>query len=592
MHDFAVWAPGRGSVTLVVDGRERAMLQRANGWWCLTDERAGPGTRYGFRLDHGQPRPDPRSSSQPEGPEGLSEVVDHSAFRWRDSSWKGMTMKGAVLYEIHIGTFTAAGTFDSAIEKLPMLVDLGVDAIELMPIAEFSGARGWGYDGVDLFAPHHVYGGPDGLKRLIEACHLHGLGVVIDVVYNHLGPSGNYLQEFGPYFSDRHHTNWGAAVNFDGSGSDEVRRFVVDNALGWLSVYHADALRLDAVHAIVDDSACHVLEQLVAETDALSAHLRRPLAVIAETDLNDPRFVRSPDAGGFGLDAAWADEWHHALHAALTGETAGYYEDFGSLSHLGKALAQAWVYDGSWSPHRGRRHGRSPSGIPRHRFVVFSQNHDQVGNRPLGERSSALMSEGRLRVAAALLLTSPFTPLLFQGEEWGATTPFLYFTDHRDPDLGRAVSEGRRHEFPYWDIDPEEIPDPQALPTFTDSKLDWQERDRPGHRCMLDWYRQLIALRRSCADLTDPRPGRTDVVVDEDSRTLVVLRGDFAVLVNLSADERALAVEPGYQLILASAPGVTGGDEAVNLPADSVAIVSLPRRAVRAGGAGRPVAAG
>lgn len=501
-------------------------------------------------------------------------------------------MKGAVLYEIHIGTFTPEGTFDSAIEKLPLLVDLGVDAIELMPIAEFSGAQGWGYDGVDLFAPHHAYGGPDGLKRLVDACHRHGLGVVVDVVYNHLGPSGNHLQEFGPYFSDRHQTNWGAAINFDGSGSEEVRRFVVDNALGWLSAFHADALRLDAVHAIVDDSAYHVLEQLATEVDALSTHVRRPLTLIAETDLNDPRFVRAPEAGGYGLDAAWADEWHHALHAALTGETTGYYEDFGSLSHLGKALTQAWVYDGSWSPHRGRRHGRSPSGIPGHRFVVFNQNHDQVGNRPLGERSSALMSEGRLRIAAALLLTAPFTPLLFQGEEWGATTPFLYFTDHRDPELARAVSDGRRHEFSYWDIEPEDIPDPQAATTFTSSKLDWDEREKQVHSGLLAWHKELITLRRRYADLSDPRPGRTDVVVDEDNRTLVVGRADFSVLVNLSAEERELAVEPGFELMVSSAAGITPSERTVRLPADSVAIVSRPRHGGHGGHPGHAGDAG
>lgn len=573
MHEFDVWAPTPSRVAVVADGREVAMQPGERGWWHAVDERSGPGTRYGFRLDGGPPRADPRSPSQPDGPEGLSQVIDHSCFAWSDSSWKGMSMKGAVLYELHVGTFTSEGTFDSAIGRLPSLLDLGVDAVELMPVAEFPGDHGWGYDGVNLFAPHHAYGGPEGLKRFVDACHRHGLGVLMDVVYNHLGPSGNYLHEFGPYFSGRHRTNWGDGVNFDGPGSEEVRRFVIDNAAAWLADYRVDGLRLDAVHAIVDDSARHVLEELATEVDALSAHVRRPLTLIAETDLNDTRFVRPPDSGGYGLDAAWADEWHHALHAALTGDTTGYYEDFGSLSHLGKALRQAWVYDGNWSPHRGRRHGRSPEGIPGHRFVVFTQNHDQVGNRPLGERSSALMSESRLRIAAALLLTGPFTPMLFQGEEWAASSPFLYFTDHRDPDLARAVSEGRREEFSYWDTGSADVPDPQADETFNRSKLDWAERDHEPHRGILDWYRQLIALRREFAELSDPRPQSTHVVVDEEHSTLAVYRGDFAVLVNLSGSERPFPFGPGWELIAASSPAVAQSCTCINLPSDSVVIV-------------------
>jgi maltooligosyltrehalose trehalohydrolase len=549
------------------------MRRDERGWWHAADPAAGPGSRYGYRLDGGPARPDPRSSSQPEGPEGLSEVVDHSGFCWTDSSWRGMTMKGAVLYELHVGTFTPAGTFDSAIEKLPRIVELGVDAIELMPVAEFPGERGWGYDGVDLFAPHHAYGGPGGLKRFVDACHGHGLGVVMDVVYNHLGPSGNYLGEFGPYFSDRHHTNWGAAVNFDGGGSDEVRRFFIDNALGWLRDYHADGLRLDAVHAFVDESAVHFLEQMAAEVDALSAHLRRPLTLIAETDLNDPRFVRPAAAGGYGLDAAWADEWHHALHAALTGDRSGYYEDFGGLAELGKALRQAWVYDGVWSAHRARHHGRSPAGLEGHRFVVFTQNHDQVGNRALGERTSALMSQGRLRVAAALLLTGPFTPLIFQGEEWGAGSPFLYFTDHTDPSLGRAVTEGRRDEFSYWGTEPDRIPDPQARATFETSKLDWSERDREPHRSLLEWYRLLTGLRRRNADLSDPRLDRVGVDVDEHNGTLVVRRGRFSVLVNVSPGCRSFGPGPGWELVAASFPLADRSPDALVLPPDSAAIV-------------------
>ncbi|MGH9101082.1 MAG: malto-oligosyltrehalose trehalohydrolase, partial [Acidimicrobiales bacterium] len=447
MHEFRVWAPRAAEVQLVVDDDTEVMTADGRGWWSVTVERAGPGSRYGYRLDGGPARPDPRSARQPDGVDGLSALVRHDTFSWSDTSWRGLTLAGAVLYELHVGTFSSAGTFDGVVEHLPHLVDLGVDALELLPVTEFSGEWGWGYDGVDLFAPHHAYGGPDGLKRLVDACHQAGLGVILDVVYNHLGPAGNYLSELGPYFSSRHRTNWGDALNFDGEGSDEVRRYVVDNALMWFRDYHVDGLRLDAVHSIVDESAVHLLEQLAIEVGALSAHLRRPLFLIAESDRNDPRVVRSRDANGYGLDAVWADEWHHALDAALSGERDGYYEDFGSLGMLAKALRQAWVYDGTWSPHRGRHHGRSAAGLEGDRFVVCTQNHDQIGNRARGERLGALVSAGRARVAAALLLTTPFVPLLFQGEEWGASTPFQYFTDHHEPELARLVTEGRIAEF-------------------------------------------------------------------------------------------------------------------------------------------------
>jgi maltooligosyltrehalose trehalohydrolase len=573
MHEFAVWAPDRERVDVHV-GPERVEMSRAgDGWWRAAVEGAGPGTRYGFSLDRGPVRPDPRSASQPEGVEGLSEVVDHGRFTWRDRDWRGVTLRGAVLYELHIGTFSAGATFDSAIEHLPHLVDLGVDAVELMPVAEFPGARGWGYDGVDLFAPHHAYGGPDGLKRLVDACHATGLGVVIDVVYNHLGPAGNYLAEYGPYFSDRHRTNWGDAVNFAGRGSQEVRRFVVDNALMWYRDYHADGLRLDAVHAIVDDSAKPVLEYLAEEVDALAAHVRKPLFVIAESDLNDPRFVRSRDTGGLGLDAAWADEWHHALHAALTGERSGYYGEFGSLTQLAKALRQAWVYDGTWSPHRQRHHGRRPTGLTGHQFVVSTQNHDQVGNRALGERTSALASEGRLKIAAALLMTSPFTPMLFQGEEWGARTPFQYFTDHSDPELGRAVCEGRRTEFAPFEWDPVDVPDPQSPQTFYRSRLDWQEPSRSPHDALLDWYRTLIALRRRRPELSDPRLSRVTADANEALRTIVVARGRLGVLVNLSNAGRRFEVDGLVSVLVASEPDVSVKKGEVLVPPDALAII-------------------
>ncbi|HEY4376513.1 MAG TPA: malto-oligosyltrehalose trehalohydrolase, partial [Acidimicrobiales bacterium] len=433
MTEFTVWAPSAGRVDLVVDSSVVAMDRSRRGWWSAEAD-ATTGSRYGYSLDGGPTRPDPRSRSQPDGVDGLSELIDPS-FPWDDEAWRGFDLRGAVLYELHVGTFTPAGTFDGVVERLGHLTSLGVDAIEIMPVAEFSGSRGWGYDGVDLFAPHHAYGGPAGLKRLVDACHRSGIGVVLDVVYNHLGPAGNHLAEFGPYFSSAHQTPWGDAVNFDGPGSDEVRRFVIDNACAWLRDYHLDGLRLDAVHEIRDDAALHILESLATEVDALQAELGRPLVLIAESDRNDPRYVRRPAAGGYGLDAVWADDWHHALHTILTGETDGYYADFGSFEALAKALRQGWVYDGIYSPHRQRRHGRSPAGLDGHQFVVCTQNHDQVGNRALGDRPTTTLSAGQARVAAALLLASPFTPMLFQGEEWGTETPFQYFSSHEDPAL-------------------------------------------------------------------------------------------------------------------------------------------------------------
>ncbi|MGW4664616.1 malto-oligosyltrehalose trehalohydrolase [Streptosporangium sandarakinum] len=572
-HEFRVWAPTRERVELVLGERRLPMRRSGDGWWERSVEEAGPGTDYAYSLDGGPPRPDPRSPYQPYGPHGPSRLVDHAAFGWTDDRWRGTPLPGAVLYELHVGTFSPAGTFDGAIEHLPHLAELGVDAVELMPVAEFSGGRGWGYDGVSLFAPHHAYGGPDGLKRLVDACHAHGLGVVMDVVYNHLGPSGNYLPEFGPYFTGRHSTNWGDAVNFDGPGSDEVRAFVVDNALMWLRDYHVDGLRLDAVHAIADDSAVHVLERLAEEVEALAAHVRRPLFLIAESDLNDPRFVRGREAGGYGLDAAWADEWHHALHAVLTGERSGYYSDFGPLSLLAKGLRQAWVYDGTWSPHRGRAHGRSPAGLSGHRFVVCAQNHDQVGNRARGERGSALMSEGRLRIAAALLFTAPFVPMLFQGEEWGATTPFQYFTDHEDPELGRAVSEGRRREFAAFGWEPDQVPDPQDPATFERSRLDWSERDKEVQGRLLDWHRELIALRRRVPALTDGRLDRVRADCDEDTGLLVVERGPVLVAVNLGAETLTVPSRGRGHVLAASDPEVALSGTDLTLPPDTVAIL-------------------
>ncbi|HLK46184.1 MAG TPA: malto-oligosyltrehalose trehalohydrolase, partial [Acidimicrobiales bacterium] len=528
---------------------------------------ARAGSRYGFSLDGGPPLADPRAESQPDGVQGLSEVVDHDAFVWHDAAWRGRELAGSVLYECHVGTFSTAGTFDAMVRRLPHLVDLGVDAVELMPVASFPGRRGWGYDGVCLYAPHTPYGGPDGLKRLVDACHGAGLAVVLDVVYNHMGP-GSRLHEFGPYLTDEHRTAWGQAMNFEGRGSDEVRRFVVDNACMWVRDYHVDGLRLDAVHAITDRSALHVVEQLASEVGALAESLGSTVTVIAESDLNDPRFVRPPGLGGYGCDAAWADDWHHALHAVLTGERDGYYEDFGELDQLAKSLAQAWVYDGRRSTFRGAIHGRPATGVRPHQFVVATQNHDQVGNRARGERLAHLTTPGRVKVAAALLLTSAFTPMLFQGEEWAASSPFQYFTDHDDPETARAVTEGRRREFEQFEWGPDEVPDPQDPRTFERSRLRWDELGRADHAEVLEWYRTLLSLRRAHASLRED--AAPEVRVDVEAATLVVARGELEVLVNLGPGPWHATA--GGEVLTSSDPLVQQRCGELVLPPDAVAI--------------------
>jgi maltooligosyltrehalose trehalohydrolase len=570
-----VWAPNAKKVELETAGRRAAMCQAGGGWWDAEVD-VPFGVDYAFRLDDGPPRPDPRSMYQPRGIHGPSRRIDHRAFDWDDSRWQAPPLPSAVVYELHIGTFTPEGTFEAAIAKLPHLVDLGVTHVELMPVNEFPGQHGWGYDSVDIYAPHHGYGGPDGLKRLIAACHRHGLAVLIDVVYNHLGPAGNYLAEFGPYFSDRHRTPWGEAVNFDGPHSDEVRQFFIDNALMWLREYHADGLRLDAIHAIVDTSAIPFLELLATEVAELSAHLSQHLVLIAESDLNDPRVVRNWEIGGFGYDAQWSDDFHHALHTVLTGEREGYYADFGSLSDLALALRQNFVYAGRYSAFRGRSHGRATLGLSGHRFLGYLQNHDQLGNRARGERSSHLMSTGRLKIGAALVLTSPFVPMLFQGEEWGATSPFQFFTDFEDHHLAQAVREGRRRDFAAWGWPPDDVPDPQDPATFERSKLNWNELATAPHAALVDWHKRLIALRRQVSALTDGRLDNVAVEFDEQARWLIVERGEVTVVCNLAL--RSQRVPIGRQrpktLRLVSEPHIEVRETGIELPPDSVAVLS------------------
>ena len=565
-RSYRVWAPYATSLDLHAGADIVRMRRDTRGWWD-SDRPMRVGDVYGYAVDGGAPIPDPRSEYQPAGIHGLSQCIDHDAFVWSDRGWQAPPLGSAIIYELHVGTFSDAGTFDGAVARLDHLVELGVTHVELMPVAEFSGSRGWGYDGVDLFAPHHHYGGPDALKRLVDACHARRLAVLLDVVYNHLGPAGNYLGRFGPYFTDRYHTPWGAAINLDGAGSDPVRRFLCDNALMWLRDYHVDGLRIDAVHALVDTSATHVLEQLATEVETLAASIGRRLVLVAESDLNDPRVVRSREAGGYGIDAQWSDDFHHALHTVLTGERAGYYQDFGTLGHLADALTRVFVYDGRYSPHRDRVLGRSPAGLPASRFVIAAQNHDQIGNRAQGDRLSHLVSIGRAKIAAALLLMAPYVPLLFQGEEWAASTPFLYFTAHDDHNLGEQVRQGRRSEFAAFGWKPEQIPDAQSPATFDRTRLRWDEIHRQPHREVLEWYRALIALRKIHAPQA---VADAEISYDDVAMTFSVRRGRLAVACNLGSGEQRVRADG--MVLLSSSPAAFDGPSLVLSP-ESVAIV-------------------
>ncbi|ORV96847.1 malto-oligosyltrehalose trehalohydrolase [Mycobacterium kyorinense] len=571
MTEFAVWAPKPERVRLDVDGTVHPMTRSADGWWHATVDTA-PDARYGYLLDDDPTvLPDPRSARQPDGVHERSQLWDPSAAAWRDGDWAGRSVEGAVIYELHLGTFTPAGTFDSAVEKLDYLVDLGVDFVELMPVNAFSGTHGWGYDGVLWYAVHEPYGGPDGLVRFVDACHRRGLGVLIDAVFNHLGPSGNYLPRFGPYLSSGSNP-WGEGINIADADSDEVRRYIIGCALRWMRDFHADGLRLDAVHALVDTTAIHILEELAAETDALAAQLGRPLSLVAESDLNDPRLITPRDQGGYGLTAQWDDDIHHAIHTAVSGERQGYYADFGSMATLAKTLRNGFFHAGTYSSFRRRRHGRplDTSKIPATRLLAYSCTHDQVGNRALGDRPSQNLSPGQLAVKAALVLGSPYTAMLFMGEEWGASTPFQFFSSHPEPELARATAEGRKKEFAEHGWAADDIPDPQDPQTFRRSKLDWGEVETVDHARLLEVYRELMTLRRKESDLADPWLADLTIDYDEDQRWIVLRRGRFAIACNLDAD--AAQVPVTGEVVLAWDPPHVG-DTSTELPGHSFAIL-------------------
>lgn len=570
MTRVRIWAPEKHAISLVARGETTAMEKAPDGYFEASVALAS-GERYAFRVEGGPPLPDPRSRSQPDGVHAASEWQQFEANGAAASGVESVPLSEAVFYELHVGTFSPEGTFDGAIALLPELVALGITHVELMPVASFPGKFGWGYDGVSLFAPHVSYGGPEGLLRFVRACHAQGLGVILDVVYNHLGPSGNYLGAYGPYFTARYNTPWGQALNFDDAYSDEVRKLFIDNALMWLRDYAIDGLRLDAVHAIFDGSATHILEELASAVGALNEMLGKKHLLIAESDLNDPRLVRAQSRGGYGLDAMWSDDFHHALHSVISGERTGYYEDFGQLAQLAKVLRDGFAYDGGYSPHRKRRHGRSATDIASECFVVCMQNHDQVGNRATGDRIHHATDLDLVKMGAALLLLSPFTPLLFQGEEWAATSPFAYFTDHAEPELADAVRNGRRREFAAFGWKPQDIPDPQSEETFLSSKLRWAERQAEPHSGMLTWYRELIALRKRLGGSVSR--SEVSVTFDEAQRYLVLNRDDIRLIMNFGPQPLSLESPEGGELLLASHKGATIARGRLQLPGRTAVVL-------------------
>ncbi|MEP7192652.1 MAG: malto-oligosyltrehalose trehalohydrolase [Actinomycetota bacterium] len=590
MPEVRVWGPHAARVRVVIEP-ERARTETAgstgssavtsdlepagDGWWRADVAEALPGGDYGFLLDEDeQVLPDPRSRRQPRGVHSLSRFYADD-FTWTDAGWPGHGLPDSVIYELHIGTFTTAGTFDAAIQRLDHLVGLGVTHVEILPVNDFNGEWNWGYDGVLWFAVHEAYGGPDGLKRFVDACHGAGLAVVLDVVYNHLGASGNYLTRFGPYLKTGRST-WGDLVNLDGESAGPVREYILDNALTWLSEFHVDALRLDAVHALHDSSDVHLLAELSNRVGALSAELGRPLVLIAESDLNDPIMVIDRARGGYGLDGQWDDDVHHALHTLLSGERQGYYSDFGSLSVLAKVLTRAFVHDGTFSSFRGRHHGKpvDTERTPGYRFVVCLQNHDQVGNRAAGDRLPRITSPGMLKVGATLLLTSPFTPMLWMGEEWAASTPWPFFTSHPEPEMAEATHRGRIEEFADHGWDVGDVVNPQDTAAFTNAKLRWSERDEAVHSEILALYRRLLRLRRDHPDLTDPRLDEVGVDFDENAQWVIVHRGGFDVMANLADHAQALPSASG-DVIFGTEPGLHVEGLALTLPARSACVLQI-----------------
>ncbi|HLY42974.1 MAG TPA: malto-oligosyltrehalose trehalohydrolase [Terracidiphilus sp.] len=578
MHRFEVWAPFPGKVAVQLDDAKLPMQgPDEQGWWRLDVADAHAGSDYSFLLDD-DPKgyPDPRSQWQPQGVHLPSRIYDQNAFQWTDQEFRGNDLTHGIVYELHTGTFTPEGTLDAAMGKLDHLIDLGITHVELMPVASFAGRHGWGYDGVSLFAVHEPYGGPDALKRFVNAAHSKGLSVLLDVVYNHFGPVGNYTGKYGAYLTESHRTPWGGAVNLEDAWSHQVRRFFCDNALMWLRDFHLDGLRLDAVHAFIDRSAIHFLEQLATEVDTLRQEVHLPLVLIAESDLNDPRVVIPRDMCGLGMDAQWSDDFHHALFTALSPvQQGGYYADFGKLADLAKAIERNFVYNGIYSPYRKRIHGRPVGEVPHRRFLGYIQNHDQVGNRAIGDRVHEIAGLERAKIAAAMVLLGPFIPLIFQGEEWAASSPFQYFADHDDRELARLVSEGRRREFAAFGWSPASIPDPESPQTFERSKLKWDELTTADHVAMFAWYRDLIQLRKSIPALRDDMAGRVHAQFDNQEKWFTMQHGNIAVSFNLADRARPLPMAPGARVALSSSIESRSENGQLVVAPNSVVVIEL-----------------
>lgn len=576
-----VWAPLAEKVEVKVKGEDKELAidleKKEYGYWQASTGRIIEGTLYKIKVDDKQPFPDPASLSQPDGVHGPSQAIDITNYAWTETAWNNLPLEDYIIYELHTGTFTEKGTFAALEEKLDYLKNLGVNAIELMPVAQFPGSRNWGYDGVFPFAVQNTYGGPRGLQHLVDACHQKGIAVILDVVYNHLGPEGNYLGEFGPYFTRQYHTPWGNAVNFDDAWCDGVRRFAVENALMWFRDFRIDALRLDAVHAIKDLSAVHILKEIRLRLDQLMQQTQRRHYLIAELDLNDNRYINPVEKGGYGMDAQWADEFHHALRVTAGQERAGYYADYAGIDDLAKAYRDAYVYNGQWSVHRNRFFGVDATENPGRQFIVFSQNHDQVGNRMLGERIGQLVSFETQKLLAGAVITSPFIPMLFMGEEWHELHPFLYFVSHTDPVLAEAVRSGRKREFAAFHLEGD-APDPMGEETFANSKLQWNLTGQGKHRLMLDYYRRLIALRKEEPALKTLDRKALTATPNPDNQTLILHRwqgnNKLTCLLNFSDEVSIFNFEKAAEriVLLNSADQQWGGPGDVQIKEGSITL--------------------
>ncbi|MCE7068496.1 malto-oligosyltrehalose trehalohydrolase [Dyadobacter sp. CY326] len=584
----AVWAPEAEQVKLVLQkDQSRIPLEKGNlGFWTLQTDALKPGDLYEFTVKE-ELLPDPATLSQPQGVHGPSCAYNLNQFAWTDNSWANHSLKDYIIYELHTGTFTADGTFASMEEKLDYLVDLGVNAIEIMPVSQFAGPGNWGYDGVFPYCVQDSYGGPKALQQLVNACHEKGLAVILDVVYNHIGPEGNVLSQYGPYFTEKYNTPWGNAINFDDAWCDGVRQYFSENVLMWFRDFHIDALRMDAVHAIKDMSPVHILQEMRMKVDALLAETGKKHFLIVEMDLNDTRFIKPLTEGGYGMDGQWIDEFHHALRVSSGQEKSGYYSDFEPITSLAKSYKDAYVFDGLYSDHRKRKFGVKADGRPGEQFVVFSQNHDHVGNRMLGERTSQLVSFEMQKLLAGAVFVSPYLPMLFMGEEYSEPNPFMYFVSHTDPELAEAVRKGRKREFAAFHLEGE-APDPMSEETFGNSKLQWELVDLGPHQVMLQYYKKLIALRKQESTLHNADREAIAVEADEANETIVVRRWsnkqEVVAILNFAKSDREFTLPEGqnaWRKLIASSDALWNGagnvpdsvaNNAISVPAESFAL--------------------